>query len=503
MSKYLLGIDNGGTVTKAAIYALDGKETAVASHRTKLDIPLPGYTERNMNDLWDANVKVIRDVISKSAIDPASIVGISVTGHGNGLYLIDDNGRPSYNSIYSTDTRANQIVEKWSQDGTFKRVHPMIMQAIWAGQPIALLSWIKTNNPDILKQTRWILMCKDYIRFCLTGEVYAEITDLSGTNLFNQRDLKYDVRLLKEFGLEDLIEKLPPVKYSSEICGYITKDVARLTGLKEGTPVAGGLFDIDACAIATGVIDEDKMSIVAGTWSINQYITKTPIISEDLFLNTIYCMKGYRLITEASPTSASNLEWFVEQFFGEEEKKAAENGCFAYDVCNEMVSKIEQEESNIIFLPFLFGTNVSPDSKSAFIGLKGWHTKYHVLKAVYEGIVFSHRYHIERLLSFRKKPESILISGGAARSKVWVQIFANVLQIPIEVVKGSELGSLGAAICAGVAVGCYESFESAVKKMVEISYICSPDPGKKEMYDRKYFAYRNILTQLEPVWKFL
>jgi len=183
--------------------------------------------------------------------------------------------------------------------------------------------------------------------------------------------------------------------------------------------------------------------------------------------------------------------------------QAKEKGCSVYEICNEMVSKIELEESNIIFLPFLFGTNVSSDSKSAFIGLKGWHTKAHVLKAVYEGIVLSHRYHLERLMYFRPKPESILISGGAARSEIWVQIFADALQIPIEVVKGSELGTLGAAICAGVATNNFESFESAIKNMVKISYICTPDPEKKEIYERKYSAYKKILKQLEPVWKYL
>lgn len=501
MPKYLLGIDNGGTVTKAALFDLNGQEIAVAANRTKLEIPRPGFTERDMPELWNANVKVIRDIINKSGIDPGSIAGIAVTGHGNGLYLIDETGQPSYHGIYSTDTRANEIVATWRQDGTFDRVHPLIMQAIWAGQPIALLSWLKKNNPDVLHKTRWIFMCKDYIRYCLTGEAYAEITDLSGTNLMNVRDVRYDEDLLKEFGLEDLIDKLPPIKYSSENCGRITQEAARLTGLKEGTPVAGGMFDIDACAIATGITDEEKVSIVAGTWSINQYITQTPIVSKDLFLNTIYCMKGYRLITEASPTSASNLEWFVEQFFGEEERSAKEKGVSVYEICNEMVSKIEPEETNIIFLPFLFGTNVDPDSKSTFIGLKGWHTKAHVLRSVYEGIVLCHRYHLERLLAFRSRPKSILISGGAARSKVWVQIFADALQIPIEVVKGSELGALGAAICAGVATRDFESFESAAQNMVEISYTCTPNPEKKAVYEKKYDLYTTIIKQLEPVWK--
>lgn len=503
VSPYLLGIDNGGTMIKAAIFDLQGNEIAVACCKTKLLMPEPGFVERDMSELWRTNVSVIKDVIHQSGISPESIAGMSVTGHGNGLYLVDEDGKPCYHGICSSDTRANDIVSKWHEEGVFDCVHPKIMQAIWAGQPIALLTWLKMNKPEVLNKTKWILMCKDYIRYCLTGEAYAEITDLSGTNLMNGRDGNIDEALLGEFGLKSIFEKLPPIKYSADICGYVTPEVAEITGLKAGTPVAGGLFDIDACAIATGITDEEKFCIVAGTWSINQYITRTKIDSKDLFLNTLYCIQGYRLVTEASPTSASNLEWFVEQFFGEEEKEADDKGISVYNVCDEMISGILPEESEIIFLPFLFGTNVDLDSKSAFIGIKGWHSKVHLLRAVYEGIVFSHLYHFERLMAFRQKPKTIRISGGAAHSKVWVQIFSDSFQIPIEVVQGSELGALGAAICAGVALNFYKSFEEAAEDMVKISYTCSPNPRNSKIYEKKYSAYKSILMQLAPIWKTL
>lgn len=501
MNKYLLGIDNGGTMVKASLFDSQGSEIAVACSKVKVHMPHPGFIERNMNELWDTNAKVIKDLILKAGIDPGLIVGVGVTGHGNGIYLIDENGKPVCNGINSADSRANDIVAKWHEDGIYDRVHPKIMQEIWAGQPVALLAWMKKNTPDVVTKTKWILMCKDYIRFCLTGAAYAEITDLSGTNLMNVRDARYDIELLKEFGLEDIIDKLPPIKYSSEICGYVTPEAERQTGLKAGTPVAGGLFDIDACAIATGLFDEEKACIVAGSWSINQYIIKDAIVSKDMFLNTLYCIKGYRLVTEASPTSASNLEWFVEQFFCAEEKAAEERCVPVYKICDEIVSKIQPEESNIIFLPFLFGTNVEADAKASFIGIKGWHTRDHLLRSVFEGVVFGHLYHFNRLLAYRPKPEAIRISGGASRSRVWVQIFADAFQIPIEVVRGSELGALGAAICAGVATNVFESFKTAAEGMVEISYTCMPNPDKKEIYEKKYSNYLNIIKQLAPVWK--
>lgn len=501
MAKYLVGIDNGGTMSKAAIYDLNGREIAVSSYKTEMIMSKPGFTERCMTEMWQANVNAIKDVIEESKVDVHDIVGVATTGHGNGMYMIDESGRPSYNGIISTDSRAKAYVEKWYSNGVFEKVLPKTMQSIWAGQPVALLAWFRDNMPEVLDKTKWIFMCKDYIRFCLTGKVYAEITDMSGTNLMNVRDVKYDKNLLKEFGLEEVLEKLPPIKYSSEICGYITKEVAKLTGLVEGTPVAGGLFDIDSSAIATGITTEDKLCVVAGTWSINEYISKKPVVSKKLFMTSLYCMEGYWLTTEASPTSASNLEWFVTQFLGEEKIKGKTENKSVFDYANEFVKSVKPEDTTIIFLPFLYGTNVDANAKACFIGLSGWHKKAHVLRAIYEGVVFCHKAHIDKLLQFRETPKAIRIAGGAAKSKEWVQIFADVLQIPIEVTTSTELGALGAAICAGIATKKFTSFESASNAMVNVAYTCMPNPDLKGIYDKKYNIYTETIQALTPVYK--
>jgi len=499
--KYLLGIDNGGTVTKAAIYDLEGRELAVSGIKTKLLMPFPGFTERDTEELWKANIEVIKDVIAKSGVGAHNIAGVAVTGHGNGMYLVDESGKPVYNGIISTDTRAAAIVSKWYNDKTSERVRKKTLQAIYPGQPPALLAWFKQNNPGILEKTKWILLCKDFIRACLTGEIYTDYTDISVANLIDTASGVYDIELLKEFGLEEIINKLPPIKKSSDTCGYITKEVAALTGLLEGTPVAGGMCDMHACAIATGIIYEDLLCIIAGTWSINQYISRSPVISDDLFLSSIYCVDGYWLNIEASATSAGNLEWFVDQFLGEEKLISNQQGISVYEVCNKIIAETQPEESDILFLPFLLGTNEDPNSKACFIGMNGWHTKAHVLRSVYEGVVFSHLYHINRLLKYRKHPRSIRLSGGASRSGAWVKMFADITGIDIEIVKGTEIGSLGSAICAGIACGSFESYEKAVKSMVRLDYIQKPDLSKKEIYARRFNLYKKSIEMLAPFWR--
>lgn len=499
--KYLLGIDNGGTMSKAALYNLEGREIAVSSRKTGLIMPEPGYTERDMNELWEANAQVIRETIMKSGVDPEDIVGVATTGHGNGVYWVDENGAPVYNGIISTDNRAKEYVTKWYNDGTFERIFPKTMQSIWPGQPVAILAWFRDHQPQVIEKTKWIFMCKDYIRYCLTGEAYAEVTDFSGTHLMNIDTIKYDRDLLREFGLENVAAKLPPLKYSSEICGYISKQAARMTGLKEGTPVAGGLFDIDASGIATGITDSEKLCVIVGTWGIHQYISKTPVSSKDIFMTSLYCMKGYWLIMEGSPTSASNLEWFITKLMGEEQRIAAEKGISVYDICEEMIRDVKPEDHSILFLPFLFGSNVDLDAQSCFIGLNGYHDKKQILRAVYEGIAFSHYYHINKLLALREPPDCVRISGGGCHSKTWVQIFADVFQMPIEVACGTEFGTLGAAICAGVGTGYFDSFENAAQKLVDIAYRCQPNPAMKEVYQKKYQNYLKAIELLSPLWK--
>ncbi|MGD0900767.1 MAG: FGGY-family carbohydrate kinase, partial [Thermoguttaceae bacterium] len=261
-----------------------------------------------------------------------------------------------------------------------------------------------------------------------------------------------------------------------------------------------GLFDIDACALSSGITDESQLCMIAGTWGNNQYISRTPVVDEDVFMTSCYAIPGFYLMLEGSATSASNLEWFVTEFLAAEGDLLKQQGRSVFDLSNDLVAETAPEETAIVFLPFLYGSNVNPDAKSALVGMTGWHRRGHVLRAIYEGMVFGHRQHVERLLKFRAMPANIRLTGGAARSHVWVQIIADCFQVPVEIPDGTELGTLGAAICAAVAGGCYESFEAAVAAMVRFSRVQPPDPGKRALYDAKYARYKKVIAALDSTW---
>ena len=154
----------------------------------------------------------------------------------------------------------------------------------------------------------------------------------------------------------------------------------------------------------------------------------------------------------------------------------------------------------MIFLPFLNGSNEDALAKGTFIGLTAYHSKKHMLRAVYEGIVFSHLTHVKKLLRNRKAPASIRLSGGAANSDVWVQIFADALQLPIDVMEDKEIGAQGAAIAAGIAAGLYRDFDDAISRIVHISRTVQPRKEYKEIYEKKYQTYRRVIDGLSGVW---
>lgn len=501
MSPYLIGIDSGSTMVKAAVFGAQGQEISVASRKADWRSPQPGWSETDMEALWQLTAEAVREAIRRSGIDPASIAGVACAGHGNGLYLVDAAGRPVRPAIRGSDTRARGVIDRWLAAGVDRAIRPKTMQAIWPAQPNALLAWMREHEPESLRQAAASLTCKDYLRLRLTGEIWQERTDISGCSLIDVGTGDYDAEVLEAFGIAELRHLLPPLKRSEDLCGVVTPAAAAATGLAPGTPVAGGLFDIDACGLASGMTDETQLCMIVGTWGNNQYISRTPVVDEAVFMTTCYAIDGYYLMLEGSATSASNLEWFVSEFFQAEraERERAAGGS-VYELCDALVAQTRPEESGVVFLPFLYGCNVSLDGKAAFFGLDGWQTRGHVLRAIYEGIVFSHRWHMERLLQFRPPPERIRLSGGAARSGVWVQMFADILQTPVEVPAGTELGALGAAISAAVAVGLYPSYEAACAGMVRMARTCPPNAAVAEVYQAKYARYRRLLEALAPLW---
>ena len=494
---YLIGLDNGGTSTKAAVFDENGREIAVAGHNTNTITPKPGYTERDMDELWQVNCACIREALAKAGIRGGDVGGVAVCGHGKGLYAWGRDGRPAYNGIISTDNRAWKYTKKWYENGVFQALYPQLCQEIMPCQQIALLAWFKDNLPDVYNNVRYVFSVKDYIRFRLTGEAYCEATDISGSGLMDVRNARFDREMLEQLGIGEACDMLSPIRYSYELCGTVSREAAELTGLAEGTPVAGGMFDIDACAVAADVTSPEELVTIAGTWSINEFISPEPIMDGNIARNSLFAIPGYYLAEESSATSSGNLEWFLENLLKKDELPEGES---VYSYVNRLVDSIPPEECNVYYLPYLYGSNAHPLGKAAFVGMTNYHKTAHMLRAVYEGVVFSHKRHIEKLLASRTPPKAIRMAGGPVRSWVWVQMFADVLGYPIETVDTQELGALGCAMAAAIAAGLYSDYKDAARHMVRVSGRTEPDPARAAIYQKKYERYMAVSDALDTVW---
>lgn len=497
--QYYIGLDNGGTMVKAALFDENGKMMICIKEKLEMEIPETGWSERDMNKLWNANCRVIKRAVEIANIVPKDIRAVSFSGHGKGLYLVDAQGRPVRKGILSTDTRASGIMRAWEKDGTAKAMSEITRQGLMVCQPICLLKWLADNEAWALEHAKWIFGINDYIRYMMTGQAGGEMTNFSGAGIMDLDKKCISHRVLELAGLSHILEKFPPLLNPSEIAGTITKKAAEETGLETGTICAAGLFDIDACAIGMGITDHSRIAVLAGTWGINEYITKNCVSDETVRMNSCYCMDGWYLVEESSPTSAANFEWFVRNIVWDK-WMGAQTSDGLYDYADHLAEGIDINENIPTYLPYLFGSPENANASGCLIGLNARHTYPHIIRSIMEGIVFCHKRHLEKLLRTRTQPSAVRLGGGVCGSDFWVQMFADILEIPVELQEGEEPGTLGAAMTAAIASGKIKDFEEAAKKMVHIKKAIYPNLKVRDIYRKKYENYCRTTKHMEGYW---
>lgn len=490
--RYLLGLDAGNTVIKAVLFDLTGRQVAMHAIDGRSHTPQPGHVERDLNELWANASEAIRACITSAGIDPKTIAGIGCAGHGNGLYLINAAGEPLL-GIQSLDTRASEVAA--SLDAKVgEALHAICLQKPWPSQTPTLLAWVKASQSKLYTDAATVMLCKDFITFRLTGERVSDISDMSGAGLVRMPDATYDDDLLALYGLEDAKAKLPRLLDPADVAGRVTAEAAEQTGLAAGTPVIAGYFDVVSSAIGAGVVDAGEASIIAGTWSINQVFSETAVIDPKVFMVARFG-PGRFVNIELSATSAANLEWYVRELV---QRGQHQEDPFGH--CNAELGKVSQSPDDPIFHPFLYGSRLGSDYRGGFYGLAGWHKEGHLLRALFEGVMFEHRRHIEVLAKAGVTFDRAVLSGGGSRSPHWPQMFADGLGVPITVPEARETGALGAAIGAGVAVGIFANYEAGISAMTRPRAIFQPVPAQTAHYDRRYRLYGAISDAMRPLW---
>jgi L-xylulokinase len=483
-----LGLDCGGTLIKAGIYDDAGRECAVARRKLETISPHEGWLERDMHELWRSAATVIREALAHSGLPASAISGVGISAQGKGLYLLDHERRVLRNGMLSSDQRALDIVRAWQRDGIAELLYRSTLQTLWTGHPVSLLRWLKLNDSRSYERIGHVLMAHDYLRFCLTGEIACEETNISESNLYSMRHGDYDASLAETLGIGEIVERLPRMIGSSEVAGEITQEAAALTGLAVGTPVVGGLFDVVSTALCAGVVDASRLNAVMGTWSVTTGVVDSIQSAPGVQLvHGRHAEHGQYIIHAASPTSAANLEW-VTTCFGA--------GASGYAHINDAIGGLPKATSSLLFLPFLFGSNAGLGMKGAFYGMQALHGSAHMLQAVYEGVVFSHYQHLLRMQRCFTDVAALRVTGGPARSPVWMQMLADISGLPLELPAVEETGCLGAAMAASVGLGLHPDFKHAIAALDTPLRHVDPDPAARAPYLEKYERYQALIDCL-------
>ena len=468
MGKRLLAIDCGLTNCKMVLFDELGNRVGLQSFRTPLcDIWLDLAAIREKITLG------IGKLLAQTESSGDTITAIGLSGHGNGAYFICENQKDDF-AVSSMFNGNDEYIP-----GT-EQVFPIIGQTSWSGQPLSVMSWVKRTDPQRFEKVKRVVFCKDYIRYLLTGEISTEWSDASAGGSLDIRTDACSGDLLKLYGLEGYMDLMPPVGGSTEILGKVSGEFAAASGLAKGTPVVGGMFDVDSCMVGTDVVRSGIYSVTAGTWGINAAVSEERVYSQSITQCCIFLKRGQYVCVDSAPTSCSNLMT--------EEVLDLRRG-ISFEEVNAGIRRTKADQ-NLLFLPYAYQPMDLKEIRGGLVGRTEKHTWEDCMRAVYEGIVFEHTRRIQKLKRIGICNTIAHMSGGGAGSETLVQMLADAAEMTIRVAHEPECGALGGAIMASVAAGFYDTVEEASRVMVKekLRYEPVKNPELTEKY-QKFMEY--------------
>lgn len=498
---YLIGIDAGTSVIKAVLFTREGQEVQAVAEKIPVISTAQHTAEQDMDLVWQAVKYAVKNLLIYAGIEPDWIVAIGVTGQGDGCWLIDEEGRPVRPAILWSDGRAAEIINKWQEQGITKEAWKINGAVLFPGTQAPILQWLQVHEPETLSKARWSLYCKDWIAFNLTGKVATDETDAS-RQFFDISRRCYSEHLVDIFGLKDYRHLLPEILPSNSIRGYLQPEPAREMGLTAGVPVVAGPFDVVACALGLGCVEERSAFTILGTCIFNGVTLGAPFIGQEAGMNICHGLPERWLLGMPLMSGTPNLDWFIENLGYKFLRQAETSKVNIYSRLDELIARVPIGSGGIIYHPYISPAGerapfVKTSARAQFIGLSLLNNTEHLLRAVYEGLAYAIRDCFNEVLD---KIGEIRLCGGGARSQVWPQIIADVTGKPVSIAKGTEFGAKGAALNAGVAVGMYGSLLEATRKAVSFDRQYLPDGQSQEKYDALYNVYRLIRKTMFPVW---
>ena len=476
---YYIGLDLGTSGVKAVIFDKHGNE--INSFYREYDIISnnPNEAEEDPN-IWLSKTLEIIEEIKKLDIKK-DIKSMGISGQMHGLVLLDENDNVLRNAIIWCDNRTKNETEYLSNTLGDDYIMNITGNIPVSAFTITKLLWVKKNEPNIYKKIKKVLLPKDYLSYMLTNTFYTEYSDASGMGILDIEKLEYSKELLDKLDID--INLFPKLIKSTDIRGNLKKEFDLNINL------VGGAGDQAAGAVGAGVVNSDELSIVLGSsgvvYSPLDKINKNKNVQ--IFSTCEY--KTYHIMGVTNGCGTS-LKWLKHNIFKKD-----------YDEMMDLASNSNGVESGLYYLPYIMGERtpiLDNDAKGIFIGLKNTTNDGDMIRSVLEGIGFSIK-DCFNLIDVKKN--SVIISGGGAKSELFRTIIASMINKEVKRIKSDEAPSLGAAILAMVGNKEYKSIDSACKKIIKIKDITKPDKKLVKLYDEKYPIYKKIYINNKDLFK--
>jgi xylulokinase len=470
----LVGLDVGTTGVKALAISAEGEVLARAERGYELSTPRPGWAEQDPEDWWRASEAAL------AALNVGDIAGIGLSGQMHGLVALDSRDRVLRPAILWNDQRTAAECAEIEELIGLERLIELTGNRALTGFTAPKLLWLRRHEPEVYGRIAHVLLPKDYVRLRLTGERASDVADASGTLLFDVARRRWSEEVLSALEIDP--GWLPPALESPAVSGKTP----------DGVPVAAGAGDQPAAALGVGVDRPGPLSVVLGTSGV--VLTALPAFAADPEARVHAFCHAAPDVWQAMGvmlSAAGSLRWLRDALVGE-----------SYDELTREAARWPPGAEGLLFQPYLAGErtpHADPNARGAFAGLSLRHDRGALVRAVLEGVAFALRDSLELVRKLGVEPTVGRVSGGGARSELWLRIVASVLGIPLERTAVEEGSAFGAALLGGAAAGVFSSASDSVERCVRIRERIDPDPGWREDYDAGYARFRRLYPALRPL----
>ncbi len=493
---YWLGIDIGTGGTRALLIDEKGKLAhAFTAPHEEMMMEQPLWAEQRPENWWDAAQCAIKGVLAAAAIKGDQIAGIGLSGQMHGLTLLDSSDAVIRPALIWCDQRSQAQVDAINAKVGRENVVAAIANPVLTGFTLPKLMWVRDHEPANYARIKKLLLPKDYIRFQLTGEYASDVSDASGTALFDVVHRRWSNSLASALGIDRDI--LPYVHESPDISGRIHGQAAAATGLKVGTPVVGGAGDQAAGAVGSGIVEPGIVSCTIGTSGVVFAHTDKPVYDPDGRVHTFcHAVPGMWHVMGVTQGAGLSLKWFRSQVESNQ----------SYDQLTLEASGAACGSQGLFWLPYLMGErtpHLDSSARAAWIGLTAKHTRADLVRSVIEGVSFSQKDCLDVIEEMGVPVRSVRLSGGGAQSAFWRQLLADVFAKPVSMLETQEGSAYGAALLALVGSGAYDNVQSACKAAIKETERLEPRSHESQLYARGHEVYRVLYPALKPIYRLI